>query len=83
MKGSQGIRGTLNQKGKFAHRIMCVVSSIRGLSLRELAEGLNENYYRVRNEVLILRAAGLLVPRVRYLELTEAGNQVVTRLRLR
>jgi hypothetical protein len=37
----------------------------------------------VRNEVLILRGAGLLVPKIRYLALTNEGSQVVTQLRLR
>ena len=81
--GAQGVRGTPSQKGKFAHRIMRVVATVERLSIRELAEGIGENYFRVRNEVLILRGAGLLVPKIRYLALTNEGSQVVTRLRLR
>tara|TARA_R110000824_G_scaffold152962_8_gene324358 strand:- start:747 stop:989 length:243 start_codon:yes stop_codon:yes gene_type:complete len=79
----QGPRGTLKQQGVVAHQIMRIIASNEAMQTRELAERLGENYFRIRNEVRVLRASGLLMPKVRYLALTAAGNQVVTRLGLR
>jgi hypothetical protein len=78
--GARGPRGTERQKGKLTHKILRAVGSVEGLTAATAATHIDENYWAVRNELTILRGAGLLKKRTRYLILTPAGERVVENL---